>query len=297
MSAYPPVPIDKGFSFTKVRHKDTYPFIDPVTKCDHFGHYVFITGASKGVGKSTAIAFAQAGAAGIALGARSDFASVETEMLAAAEKAGKKAPKILKIKLDVMDYESVQNAAKEIEAGFGKLDVLINNAGYLSKFEKIADSDPVEYWRNYEINIRGVYLVTKCLLPLMLKGGQKTIVNISSLGAHGLWGGGSGYQTTKFAILRFTEYLMVEYGEEGLLAYTVHPTSSLTELASNIPQSAHSLLTDTPEIASSAMCFLTSQRRDWLAGRYVDCTWDMEEFLAKEKEIVDGDKLRMRMIF
>lgn len=45
------------------------------------------------------------------------------------------------------------------------------------------------------------------------------------------------------------------------------------------------------------MCYLTAQKRDWLAGRYVDCTWDMEEFLAKEKEIVEGDKLKMRMVF
>jgi hypothetical protein len=45
------------------------------------------------------------------------------------------------------------------------------------------------------------------------------------------------------------------------------------------------------------MCFLTQKRREWLAGRYISCTWDMPEFLSKEKEIVDEDKLRMRMKF
>lgn len=286
-----------GFEFTKKRHTDTYDFINPATKSDHTGHYVFITGASKGVGRSTAIAFAQAGAAGIALGARSDFTSIENEILSAAREAGKAAPKILKLKLDVLSYEDVKSAAKEIEASFGRLDILINNAGYLSTFEKVMDSDPDEYWMNYEVNIRGVYWVTKCCLPLMLKGGEKTIVNISSIGAHGIREGASGYQVTKFAILRFTEYLMVEYGEQGLLSYAVHPTAAKTTLGAKMPESMHSVLTDTTEIASDTMCFLTAQRREWLAGRYVDCTWDMEEFLAKEKEIVEGDKLKMRMVF
>lgn len=228
-----------GFEFTKKRHTDTYDFINPATKSDHTDRYVFVTGASKGVGRSTAIAYAQAGAAGIAIGARSDFTSVEKEIYAAAEKAGKKAPKVLKLKLNVLDYESVQNAAKEIETSFGRLDILINNAGYLSPFEKIMDSDPGEYWMNYEVNVRGVYWITKCCLPLMLKGGEKTIVNISSIGAHGLREGGSGYQTTKMAVLRFTEYLMVEYGEQGLLTFAVHPTSSKTALAANMPASTH----------------------------------------------------------
>lgn len=56
------------------------------------------------------------------------------------------------------------------------------------------------------------------------------------------------------------------------------------------------MFTDTPQIASDTMVFLTAERREWLAGRYIDCCWDMEEFLSKEKEIVEGDKLKMRMV-
>lgn len=92
---------------------------------------------------------------------------------------------------------------------------------------------------NYEINLKGVYLPTKAFLPLMLKGGEKTIVNVSSAGAHLLTPGGSGYQTTKFALLRFTEYIMVEYGERGMLAYCVHPGEIMTHLASKIPKEKH----------------------------------------------------------
>lgn len=196
---------------------------------------MFISGASKGVGRATAIAFAQAGAAGIAVGARSDFGTIEEEIITAAMEAGKTAPNVLKVKLDVMSYESVENAAKEVEKAFAKLDILINNAGYLSAFEPLLDADIGEQWRNFEINLRGVYWVTRAFLPLMLKGGEKTIVNVSSRGAHVTISGGQGYQTTKFALLRFAEFLTVDYGSQGVVAYTVHPTSVKTELGSGMP--------------------------------------------------------------
>ena len=81
--------------------------------------------------------------------------------------------------------------------------------------------------------------MTKAFLPLMLKGGQKTVVNLSSIGAMGLRNGASGYQPSKMALLRFTEFMMVEYGKEGLLAYCVHPGGVLTELAGKMPDYMH----------------------------------------------------------
>jgi len=82
-------------------------------------------------------------------------------------------------------------------------------------------------------------LVSKAFIPLLLKGGDKTIVNLSSVGALNLTPGGSAYQTTKFAVLKFTEFLCVDYGEQGLLAYALHPGGILTELAQNMPKATH----------------------------------------------------------
>jgi NADP-dependent 3-hydroxy acid dehydrogenase YdfG len=137
-------------------------------------------------------------------------------VVTAAKEAGKAIPKILEIEMDVKDESSISAAAIKVESEFGKLDILYNNAGYLSQFLPIMSSIPDEYWNNYEINIKGTYLVTRAFLPLILKGGEKTIVNLTSRGAHGLMSGGSGYQTTKMAVCRFTEYVCVEYGDEGV---------------------------------------------------------------------------------
>ena len=77
-------------------------------------------------------------------------------------------------------------------------------------------------------------------------------------------------------------------------ANTVHLV--LTELASNMPKEKHSILTDTPELGAHTMVFLTAEKRDWLAGRYISCNWDMEAFLKKKEEVVEGDMLKVKLV-
>lgn len=88
--------------------------------------------------------------------------------------------------------------------------------------------------------MRGPYLVTRSFLPLLLKGGDKQIVNLSSIGAHATWRGASAYETSKLAILRFTEFIMSEYGEKGVLAFAVHPGGVMTEMGARMPSYTHS---------------------------------------------------------
>lgn len=87
--------------------------------------------------------------------------------------------------------------------------------------------------------MRGTYLMTRSFLPLLLKGGDKQIVNIASQGAHGKRPGASAYQNTKLTMLRFTEFIMVEYGSQGILAFAVHPGSILTEMGQRLPAALH----------------------------------------------------------
>ena len=162
--------------------KDTYKFIDPL-KADLTGKSVLITGASKGIGKATAISFARAGCSKILLAARSDLADVELAVKVAATKANRPQPLVQSLKVDVTSEVSVQ-AAAEIAADMLSegLDVLVNNAGYLSEWKSIAESDPSEWWKTWEVNIKGTYLAAHYFIPLLLKSKTKTIINISSGG-------------------------------------------------------------------------------------------------------------------
>ena len=256
---------------------------------------MFISGASKGIGRATAIAFAQAGASAIAIAARSSLDAVEVAVLEAASTAGCPAPQVLKLMLDVSDEKSVASAASQTEKIFGHLDHLVNNAGRLEPWLPLADSDPTSWWNTWEVNVKGIYLMTRAFLPLLLKGGEKTIVNMSSIGAHFTKPGASAYQTGKLAMLRLTEFTCVEYAAQGILAYAINPGAVPTELALNMPVEVHSKLVDTPELAADTIVWLTQEKRMWLAGRYVTANWDMLELMSRKDEIVEEDKLKVRM--
>lgn len=286
-----------GSKFTKTIHGDTYPYIDS-SKVDLSGRSVFLTGASKGVGKATAISLAKAGCSKIALCARSSLDEVISLMKDAASAVGKPEPQILTFKVDVTNNEDVTRAAKKVEEEFGSLDILLNNAGYLETFTPIADSDVEEWWSTWSINVRGTYLVTRAFLPLLLRSqtSLKTIINTSSIGANNIRPGASAYQTGKLAICRFTEFLCVEYAAQGLVAIAIHPGAVLTDMGKRMPKHAHAILTDKPELAADTVVWLAKERREWLAGRYISSTWDMEELEGMRGEIEGTDKLRMRMV-
>ncbi|KAL9075774.1 MAG: hypothetical protein Q9161_001526 [Pseudevernia consocians] len=301
---YPPVPPSLGIKFTPTIHSDTYPAISSISQSNLTGKSVFISGASQGIGHATALSYARAGAAKIAVTARSRLETIEQEILAAAATASptkrNPPPQVLVLSLDVLDHASVKAAAQTTEHAFGgKLDILINNAGYSEQGIPIVDSDADDYWRTWEINFRGVYWMTKAFLPLLLRAdnetGLKTIVNVSSMGALALRSGGSWYPTSKFALLKFTEGRNDQVGgeyAEGDSSLFVIPDSFLFRFLRLVDF----VLRVTPELGADTMVFLTQEKRDWLAGRYVSCAWDMPELLAKRDEIVKGDKLKLRLV-
>lgn len=185
-------------SFTKTRRADTYDYISP-RNADLSGRSVFITGASKGIGRATALSYAAAGCSKIAISARSDLTTLEKEIREAVGE--RQSPKIVVLKLDVSSEADVKAAADTIAKEFdGALDVLINNAGYLETWKPVADSDPSEWWKTWDINIKGTYLCSKYFIPLLLKSSFKTNILTSSYGGLNHRPGASAYQTTKFAV-------------------------------------------------------------------------------------------------
>lgn len=279
-------------------HNDTYPAIDP-TKADLKGKYIFITGASKGVGEAAAISFAKAGAAGLALDARSSLASVVEAVDHATKSAGHPEPKILALQLDVTSRASVEAAAKQTSEAFGgRVDVLINDAGYMSEYVPLLQTDPEEWWYEYAVNMQGPYLVTRAFLPLLLASNHKVLLNISSIGAHMLGACSSSYATSKLALLRFTEIMQLKHGtvtQDGVVAIAVHPGGIRTELAERLPQALREQSVDTPEMAGDSLVWLAGGRREWLAGRYVSSNWDVGELEGRREEILKADLLKVRM--
>ncbi|KAK3076399.1 hypothetical protein LTS18_013141, partial [Coniosporium uncinatum] len=139
------------YDFTSQVHNDTYDAISP-TNFDFSGKAVFISGGTKGIGRAITIAFAGAGASYIAAGARSVVPSLENDVIAAAEKAGRRAPHFLSLTLDVTAQKSTEEAAKKVESEFGRCDIVVNVAGIVGQMAPIADSDPEEWWKVWNVN-------------------------------------------------------------------------------------------------------------------------------------------------
>lgn len=184
------------------------------------------------MGRYMALSFAKAGASYIAVGARSDMSRVGEEIKAAAESADRSVPKFLAVTLDVTSEESVERAAAEVDAEFGKLDILVNNAGVLGKFGLIADSLPEKWWQVQEVNVRGPYLVTRAFMPLLLRGDEKYIINMSSVGAHLTNPNLSAYQLSKMGLLRLSQLINAEYAPKGVTSFAIHPGNCHTDIMS-----------------------------------------------------------------
>ncbi|KAK7914368.1 hypothetical protein PG985_012071 [Apiospora marii] len=282
--------------FTSTRHTDTYEYIS-TKPSDLTGRSVFITGASKGIGREAALAFARAGCSNIAIGARSSLTDLASELEQAALDAGcPKAPHVIAFVLDVQSEDSIKGATDAIKQKFGgTLDILINNAGYLERWLPLADSNPLDWWLTFEINLRGTYLVSKYCLPLLLKSELKTNVLISSYGALAIVPGAAAYETSKFAVIRLAENMATEYADQGLVCFSLHPGAVPTELAINMPNFMHAVLVDKPALPAHSLVWLTKERRTWLSGRFASVNWDMEELEGRKGEIVEKDLLKFRL--
>jgi len=158
-------------------------------------------------------------------------------------------------------------------------------------------------------NLRGPYLITRLALPLLLKSDLKTLITISSVGAHSLTPTLSDYQTSKLALTRFTEFVAAEHADEGLVAFSVHPGNMLTDIVGKgegMDEKFRAVFCDTVELCGDGLAYLCGKRTleegggdagRLLSGRYVNMTWDMPELCSPEmvERVVEGDLLRVKL--
>ena len=188
------------------------------------GAVVAITGASAGIGWASALAFARAGSR-LALAAR----RVERlEALAAEIRAlGSEA---FVMAVDVASAADVQRFVKATVERFGRLDVMVNNAG--SGVRGYVEQTPVDDFRRLmEVNYLGTVYGCQAALPVMRRQGRGVIINVSSIVGHRALAGGAAYAATKAAQVSLTEALRMELRGTGIAACTVHPVSTETEFA------------------------------------------------------------------
>lgn len=192
------------------------------------GRVVVITGASRGIGAAAARAFADEGAH-VALLARSGGAVAEL-----AEHIGEAA---LALPCDVADWASVQAAMAQVLARFGRIDVLVNNAGVVEPIARLAEADPVAWGLTQDINLKGVFHGMKAVIPAMRAQGGGTIITVSSGAAVRALEGWSAYCASKAGALMLTQAAHLEEGPHGIRVLGLSPGTVATEMQRTIKAS------------------------------------------------------------
>lgn len=182
------------------------------------GTVALVTGAGKGIGKAIALRLASEGAS-VVLNARteSDLRAIHSEIT----KSGGTA---LIFRGDITDDSVVQRLYEQIDREYGKLDILINNAG-IGVFAPVRDLSISDFDDMWKLNMRALFLCTKLALPRLEKSGKGAIVNVASLAGRNAFIGGSGYAATKWALIGFSRCLMLEVREQNIRVVTVCPGS------------------------------------------------------------------------
>ena len=188
------------------------------------GRVVLITGASRGVGAAAAREFAAAGAQVVVL-ARSDVSEL------AAEIGG------MALRCDVGDWAQMQAAVAAVVGRYGRLDVLINNAGVIEPIAHLADADPTAFAAATDINLLGVFHGMRAALPVMKAQGAGTIITVSSGAAVNPMEGWGAYCSSKAGALMLTRVADLEERAQGLRVLGLSPGTVATDMQVTIKAS------------------------------------------------------------
>ncbi|PWW29592.1 3-oxoacyl-[acyl-carrier protein] reductase [Cytobacillus oceanisediminis] len=188
------------------------------------GKTALITGAGRGIGRATAIALAKEGV-NIGLLGR----TIEN-LEKVADELSQYDVNVSAAAADVADLEAVTHAIEHIKSDLGSADILINNAG-IAKFGGFLDLSPEEWESIIQVNLMGVYNVTRAILPDMIEQKSGDIINIASTAGQKGAPVTSAYSASKFAVLGLTESLMLEVRKHNIRVSALTPSTVATDLA------------------------------------------------------------------
>ena len=222
------------------------------------GKVVVVTGASQGLGRALALAYAEEGAS-LVVNSRS-----EDSVRPVAEEVEKLGADVLAVAADVSDAEDVKRLVDAAVERFGRIDVLVNNAGLLGPRVEISDYPEAEWRKVIDANLTGPYLVAKAATPHMSEGGA--IINVvSGVSVEGRaeWG---AYSVSKFGIEGLTQILAAELQERGIRVNAVDPGGMRTDMRAAAYPDEDPQTRITPEENTAVFLYLASDESEGVTG-------------------------------
>lgn len=189
------------------------------------GKTAVVTGAGRGIGKSIALNYADAGA-NIAICARN-----AAEIEAVAAHIASMGRRVVAMSVDLADPEQIETFCAKTLATFSSIDLLVNNAGAYLERGAFVDSDPDLWWSTLEVNVRGPYLLTRRLVDSMSKGAK--IINLTSGKGYAAGANSSAYHVSKAALNMMTEGLANELWQRGIEVNSLVPGPTATATFDN----------------------------------------------------------------
>ena len=235
-----------------------------------------ITGASSGIGRSTAYLFAKEGAR-IAVANNINVAGGE-ETVASIKASGCEA---IFVKTDISVASEVENLVKVTKDKYGKIDILLNSAGIFgsTKETPIEDTDESLWERVYAVNVKGIFLTTKYVVPEMKKAGGGVIVNVASMaGIRPVGPRNAAYLSSKGAVITLTKALEIELAPDNIRVNCINPFMTETRMVKQLPAEVIKAAVSTiplgrivkPEDIAYAALYLASEESSMLTGASIN---------------------------
>ena len=246
------------------------------------GQVALVTGGGRGIGAGIARELADAGMK-VAVSARTR----EQVEGVAGEIGG------LGVVADVSSKEAVEAMVEQVERELAPIDLLVNNAGIADWGDKAWERDPDQWWRVFEINVLGPFLVSRAVIPGMIERGRGRIVNTGSGSGYLPGQATTAYGGSKAALYRMGEGLAQQLEPYGIPVFTISPGLVKTDMTGRF---SDDLPWTPPELAPRLLRVLASGRADKLSGRYIHAEHDdIEDLISRADEIVENDLNAIRL--
>lgn len=233
---------------------------------------VLITGGSRGIGKEVAITYAENGYNVIV-----NYVSDKTDVETIKNELEEKGIESLIIKADVSNEEEVENLVKKAIERFGKIDVLVNNAG-ITRDNLLMRMSKEDFDKVLEINLKGTFLVTKAVTKYMIKKRKGSIINLSSV--VGIVGnsGQSNYSASKAGIIGFTKSIAKELASRNIRANAVAPGFIATDMTNVLSDTVKESINNqiplkrmgTAKEVAELIYFLGSEKSEYITGQVIN---------------------------